>query len=154
MGKLNTKKACITDDSRRVFLKKASNLFIDKLFGDDNDLNLQVVDSRLVSGFPNNANGWAMPVQPGYYQIAIQHEYLTDNHQLLSTFAHEFGHIQQYMSGDLVYEEGIGITWRGRLFREDSFRNTVVADWASRPWEMHANGVRDFLLKTYKSDLI
>lgn len=154
-SKTSTIKSSLTDNHRRVLIKKATKLFKEKLFGvNANKVNIQVIDSRLVRDFPSNANGWAIVIEPEYYQIALCHKHRHTDREVVSTLAHEFGHIQQYMSGDLIVEEGKGITWRGALFPQESFRNSIVAQWHMRPWEIHADSVRDFLLDTYSDQLL
>ena len=154
-SKTSTIKSSLTDNHRRVLIKKATKLFKEKLFGvNANKVNIQVVDSRLIRDFPSNANGWAIVIKPEYYQIAICHAYRKTDREVISTLAHEFGHIQQYMCGDLIVDESKGITWRGRLFPHDSFRNSIVSSWHMRPWEIHADSVKDFLLETYSDQLL
>lgn len=139
---------------RRKYVKQAVKLFKNKLFGDNQkDVNLRVVDSNLVDGFPKfTAEGMALEVKPKHYMIILHNEVIPTKAKMLDVLAHEMGHVQQMYAGDLI-ERDKGIEWRGRFYSDVSLNHSIVANWANRPWEIHAEGVKDFLIKAYASEM-
>lgn len=53
-----------------------------------------------------------------------------DRQEAIEVIAHEIVHIQQYESGELVYENG-EVTWQGEVY-------TLEEDYEKRPWERDA----------------
>lgn len=68
-----------------------------------------------------------------------------DRGEAIQVIAHEIVHIQQYNSGELVYENG-EVTWQGEVY-------TLETEYERRPWERDAYEKQSSLESTILSTL-
>jgi len=139
------------DPKRAYYIRKGLKVFKDKLFGKNaKDIKITVASSKLHQNFPPGAAGLIEEQELNHFVIYIVHKYTPTINDMLHTLAHEMGHAKDMYLKDLEQVKG-GIMWRGRLFPNMSLHHAV--QWEIRPWEVHAEGLRVFLMENYGQEI-
>lgn len=127
-------------------------IFKEKLFGEDNAkiVKITVASSTLNRSFPEGAAGLITDEGNNHFLIWIKHSYTPDINEMLHTLAHEMGHAKDMFLKDLEQVPG-GIKFRDRLYPNVSLAHAV--QWEIRPWEIHAEGLRKFLMDNYGKEV-
>ncbi len=136
---------------RAYYIRKAVKVFKEKLFGvNSKKVNITVASSTLCKNFPRGASGLIEEHGLNNFVIFIVHAHTTDLNDMLHVLAHEMAHAKDMYLKDLE-QVPAGIMWRGRLFSSMNLHHAV--QWEIRPWEIHAEGMRVFLMKNYGKDI-
>ncbi len=136
---------------RAYYIRKGLKVFKKKLFGvNAKDVKITVASSTLHVNFPQGAAGLIEEHGLNHFVIYIVHNYTPSINDMLHTLAHEMAHAKDMYLKDLESVQG-GIMWRGRLFPNMNLHHAV--QWQIRPWEVHAEGLRVFLMENYGKEI-